>query len=179
MNHDRPPAPAKLRLFFALWPDDATRTALAEWSRKIHRASGGRETRPETLHLTLAFLGEFDAARVRELEAAAARVRIERFVVAFDEAGYWKHNRIVWAGASRSPPELETLVAELRAALAQARVAYDPKPFVPHITLIRKARREFTLPQFEPIRWPITDFALVRSVLGSGGSEYFIQARWT
>lgn len=170
----RPP----LRLFFALWPDAATRAALASWSRTIQPLSGGRATRAETLHLTLAFLGATDAARLPALEAAAARIRTRPFVLALDEAGLWSANRIVWAGASSIGPALGELVADLRAALTEAAVHFDPKPFVPHITLIRKARPGFALPRFEPIRWPVHEFVLVRSTLGPTGSDYSVQACW-
>ena len=167
-----------LRLFFALWPDDATRLALAEWCRRIHRVTNGRPARAETIHQTLAFLGDCEPARLAELEAAAGRVPLRRFELVLDRAGLWNHNRIAWAGASTVPPELDALVAELRAALAEARFALDRKPFVPHITLVRKARPGAALPALEPIRWPVTGFVLVRSVLRPDGSDYAIQGRW-
>ena len=167
-----------LRLFFALWPDDATRLALAEWCRRIHRVTKGRPTRAETIHQTLAFLGDCEPARLAELEAAAGRVPLRRFELVLDRAGLWNHNRIAWAGASTVPPELDALVAELRAALAEARFAIDHKRFVPHITLVRKARPGAALPALEPIRWPVTGFVLVRSVLRPDGSDYAIQRRW-
>ncbi len=171
-------APPPLRLFFALWPDAATRAALSSWSRTIQPLTGGRATRAETLHLTLAFLGATDAARVPVIEAAAAGIRTAPFVCALDEVGFWRANRIVWAGASSIAPALDELVADLRGALAEAAVHFDPKPFVPHITLIRKARLGFTPPRFEPIRWSVREFALVRSALGPTGSDYSVQARW-
>lgn len=174
-----PGAAAKpLRLFFALWPDEATRLALADWCRRIQRVTGGRPTRPETIHQTLAFLGDCEPARLGEVETAADRVPPRTFELVLDRAGLWQHNRIAWAGASTVPGALEALVAELRAVLAEARFAFDRKPFVPHITLVRKARSDSPLPQLEPVRWPVNGFVLVRSVLRPGGSDYVIQQRW-
>jgi 2'-5' RNA ligase len=167
-----------LRLFFALWPDDATRAALAEWCRCIHGVTGGRLTRADSIHQTLAFLGDCGPGRLAEAEAAADRVDPRRFDLVLDRAGLWNHNRIAWAGASVVPPELAALVVELRAALAEARFALDPKPFVPHITLVRKARHGGALPSLAPIRWPVDGFVLVRSELRADGSDYAIQARW-
>lgn len=171
-------AAGPLRLFFALWPDDATRAALAAWSERIHGVTGGRPTRPESIHQTLAFLGDCEAGRVLEIEAAAGRVAPRRFELLLDEAGVWKHNRIAWAGASAVPSELDALVAELRAALVAAHVAFDGKPFVPHLTLVRKARAGGALPALAPIRWPVAGFVLVRSVLRPDGSDYVLQRRW-
>jgi 2'-5' RNA ligase len=166
------------RLFFALWPDDATRAALADWGRRIHRVTGGRPTRAETIHQTLVFLGDCEPARLADAAAAAGRVHPRRFELLLDQAGLWNHNRIAWAGASAVPPELDALVADLRAALAEARFAFDRKPFVPHITLVRKTRQGGALPAREPIRWPVDGFVLVRSELRADGSNYAIQGRW-
>ena len=167
-----------LRLFFALWPDDATRAALADWSRRIHRVTGGRPTRAETIHQTLAFLGDCDPTRLADIEAAAGRVHARRHELLLDRAGLWNHNRIAWAGTSAVPPEIEALVAELRAALAEVRFTPEQRPFVPHITLVRNARPGGVLPALEPIRWPVASFVLVRSVLRPDGSDYAIQGRW-
>jgi 2'-5' RNA ligase len=167
-----------VRLFFALWPDDAVRAALAQWSRAIERVGGGVPTRAESIHLTLAFLGATDPGRRADIEAAAARVAVRPFDLAIDAAGYWKHNRIAWAGASATPAALEGLVRDLRAALTAAAVPFDPKPFVPHLTLVRKARPGFAIPGLEPVRWEVTAFVLVESEPHAGGSRYAIAARW-
>jgi 2'-5' RNA ligase len=167
-----------LRLFFALWPDDAARAALERRSAAIHRVAGGRATRGDSIHMTLAFLGDCDPDRLAELKAAAAGVRVRPFELVLDEAGFWKHNRIAWAGATAMPDALESVVNDLRAALVGAGFAFDPKPFVPHITLVRKARPDFVMPALDPIRWQVADFVLVRSVMRPAGSDYLVEARW-
>lgn len=178
MDHPGRPVDAEtLRLFFALWPDAATRERLAGWARTIHSASGGRAMRPESVHLTLAFLGGTPAAALPSIIAAAGRIAPRAFTLRIDEAGYWRHNQIAWGGAREPPPALEALVADLRAALVGAKIAFDAKAFVPHITLVRKARPGFRLPRLEPIEWPVRDFVLVRSLTGSGGSAYEVVQR--
>jgi len=167
-----------LRLFFALWPDDAVRASLARASLAIHRAAGGRATRAESIHLTLAFLGDCDAGRLGALKAAAAGVRVRPFELVLDEQGLWNHNRIAWVGARETPEALEVLVTELRTALAGAQFAFDPKPFVPHVTLVRKALPGVAMPALGPIRWHVDGFVLVRSVMRSGGSDYLVESRW-
>jgi 2'-5' RNA ligase len=171
-------APKALRLFFALWPEDATRAALAEWTRAIHRESGGRAMRPENVHITLAFLGSIDSAKLPAIEAAAGRVTPRRFTLSIDEVGYWRHNQIAWAGAREMPLELAALVADLRAALLEAHVPFDAKPFATHVTLVRKARPGFRMPRMATIEWPVKDFVLLRSVNGPDGSHYEVERRW-
>jgi 2'-5' RNA ligase len=170
--------PRPLRLFFALWPDEAARIALERWSVAIHRVAGGRATRPDSIHMTLAFLGDCDPDRLDGLKATAASVRTEPFELVLDEPGFWKHNRIAWAGATQTPEPLATLVEDLRAGLAAAGFGFDPKPFVPHVTLVRKARPGYAMPALESIRWRVTGFVLVRSVMRPDGSDYLVESRW-
>jgi 2'-5' RNA ligase len=167
-----------VRLFFALWPDDPVRAQLAHWSRQLHAVCAGRATRPENLHVTLAFLGSVDEARVAEVERAAGRVAARRFLLILDQPGYWKHNRIAWAGASVVPVELAALVSELRGALALARIDFDSRDFVSHVTLMRDAREPRTMPALAPIDWKPDGFALVQSVTLPGGSRYEIRKSW-
>src|SRR5256885_12417108 len=108
-----------MRLFFALWPDDAVRAGLERWSREMHALCGGRATPPGNLHVTLAFLGAVEDERVTEVERAAGHVTARRFPLVLDRPGYWKKNRIAWAGASSIPRELDAMVAELREALSR------------------------------------------------------------
>jgi 2'-5' RNA ligase len=165
-------------LFLALWPDAAVRAGLESWSGALHDACGGRRIRAENLHLTLAFLGGVDEARVPAVEEAAGRVVPRSFSLVLDEPGYWKRNRLAWAGASAAPAALDTLVAELRAALRAAGVAFDPKPFVSHVTLLREARAPAKMPPLEAIHWPVGGFALVRSVTAPEGSRYEARRTW-
>ena len=167
-----------MRLFFALWPDDAVRAELARWSRELHALCGGRITPPEKLHVTLAFLGGVEDARVAEIELAAGEVAAPVASLVLDRPGYWKHNRIAWAGASLVPPELAALVSGLRGALAKSRIGFDAKPFVSHVTLLRDAREPRAIPELAPIEWRLDAFALVQSVSLPKGSRYEVRRSW-
>lgn len=161
-----------MRLFFALWPGATTRARLERWAQALHEQCGGRRTRAEDLHLTLAFLGNVDDVLVPAVEAAMDRVQPRRFLLSLDQPGYWKKNSIAWAGASAVPAELETLAAELRAGLGAAGVAFDPQPFAVHVTLLRDARAPAQMPALDAIDWPVDGYALVCSVPGPGGPRY-------
>jgi 2'-5' RNA ligase len=168
-----------VRLFFALWPDEAVREQLARWSRELRAVCGGRPTRPENLHVTLAFLGNVEDARVAEVERAAGEVRPCAVSLVLDQPGYWKHNRIAWAGASAVPEGLEAFAAELRGALTRSGIGFDAKKgFVSHATLLRDARQPKALPRFEPIEWKLDGFALVQSVTLPQGSRYEVRKSW-
>ena len=167
-----------MRLFFALWPDDEVRAELERWSRELHALCGGRTTRPENLHVTLAFLGKVEEARVAEVERAASEVAPRAVSLVLDQPGYWTHNRIAWAGASVVPPALEALVSELRGALAKSQIRFDAKSFVSHVTLLRDAREPAAMPALAPIEWRLDGFALVQSVSLPQSSRYEIRKSW-
>lgn len=173
-----PPKPASARLFFALWPGAAASAGLAEEGERLHGICGGRRTRAETIHLTLAFLGEVEPERIDDLLALAGEIRAPAFGLNLTRFGWWPHNRIVWAAPDGTPAELMLLVDALREKLRHAGFHFDTKPFVPHITLLRKADcRKNPLPAGE-IEWRVEDFVLVRSVPGESGSAYEVVGRW-
>jgi 2'-5' RNA ligase len=167
-----------VRLFFALWPDDEVRGRIARWSRELRAFSGGRPVAVKKLHMTLVFLGSVEEGRIEEVERAAGEVAPRAISLVLDQPGYWKHNRIVWAGASAPPPELEALVLELRNALSGSHIGFDPKPFAAHVTLLRDARERRQLPELEPIRWEVNGFVLLRSRLQAGGGGYDMLRSW-
>jgi 2'-5' RNA ligase len=169
--------PDTLRLFFALWPDDATRDALNRTGKWLHQHWGGRRMRADTLHITLAFLGSTPVKQLDTLFACADSVRTDAFELILNQAGYWRHNRIGWLGASQAPPQNFELVSALNAALLSAGFQVDPRPHVPHITLLRKSLGG-EVPVCEPVRWPVSDFVLVQSVTESDGAHYEVIRRW-
>jgi 2'-5' RNA ligase len=164
-------------LFFALWPGESVREQLAAWSRELHAACGGRAIEARDLHLTLAFLGEVAPESMGEVERAAGEVKPRAATLVLDRPGFWKHNRIVWAGASSFPPELGALSLDLRGALARSGLAFDAKQFVSHVTLLRDAREPVTIPALAPIRWEWEGFVLAGSS-PRPGRRYEILRGW-
>lgn len=175
-QHSSPPDTA--RLFFALWPSEAISANLAEAGKNLLEICGGRRTRKETIHLTLAFLGEVEPERIDDLLRLAGEIHAPAFGLNLTRFGWWSHNRIVWAAPDETPVELTQLVDALRESLRGAGFRFDTKPFVPHITLLRKADcRGSPLPAGE-VEWRAEDFVLVRSVPGESGSAYEVVGRW-
>ncbi|HET9463642.1 MAG TPA: RNA 2',3'-cyclic phosphodiesterase [Thiobacillus sp.] len=170
-------APDTLRLFFALWPDDATRDALDRAGKRLHQHWGGRRMRAETLHITLAFLGSTPAEQLDGLTACVDTVRTDAFELVLAQAGYWRHNRIGWLGASQMPPPYIELVGTLNAALRGAGFAVDARPHVPHVTLLRNSAGG-EVPECTPVHWPISDFVLVASRREADGMHYDVIRRW-
>ncbi len=156
----------------------------------MQRQLGGKATRPDTLHLTLVFVGDVENGLIETLKLAASKVGAAAFAAEFDRMGCWRHNRIAYRAMSRAPDALLELVGSLGKNLAEARIPFDARPYKPHVTLVRKAdcSRLASLvnsmdganenPASEPIRWPARDFVLVKSSLRAEGARYEQLGRW-
>ncbi|MDE3245311.1 MAG: RNA 2',3'-cyclic phosphodiesterase [Acidobacteriota bacterium] len=167
------------RVFFALWPNEAEGGALAAWQEPLRHACGGRAMRRETLHMTLVFLGEVERTRLPSLRAAAQVDQVPGFELCFDTVHLWKHNHIVYAAPDHVPPHLPQLVTALEQALDEHGFKFDRRGYKPHITLLRNIRPpQDELPQVQPARWRIMDFALMQSVPQGGVMGYRVLDRF-
>lgn len=167
------------RLFFALWPDDATRRATVDAATRIanSRRVTGRKIPSERVHLTLLFLGDVPAAAEARLIDAIARIRAPAFKLTLDQAGCFYRSRVFWVGPREIPPGLMDLWERLRAAAESAGIPQDYKPLVPHVTCLRDIKDRIRPVPVDPIRWPVRSFALVHSELGSQ-PQYHVVSHW-
>lgn len=164
------------RVFFALWPEPALATELAGMAGELAKIFGGRPTRPETVHLTLAFLGDVPTSRLPELAALPRLAEAGPFTLSLDRLGFWPHNQLLWMGCREAPP-LQALVDGLRRQLAAAAftVREPGRAFFPHLTLVRKLPPG-ALPELPrlagAIDWPCVAFRLLASTLSAAGPAY-------
>jgi 2'-5' RNA ligase len=154
--------------------------ALADVARVAAERLGGRPTRRETIHLTLAFLGDVPVSELPELYAAGERVRASSFALKIDRCGYWQHNGVFWAGLGGRQDGLHDLYRQLRAALGESGFRPDPQErrYTPHLTLIRRVPVPGDEPMqtirqgFRSLDWLCASYALVRSDLSASGPHY-------
>jgi 2'-5' RNA ligase len=161
-----------VRLFFALWPPRQAASALYEWAAQASRLSGGRVARRETIHLTLAFLGEVEEEKLPSVIRAGRGAGGQAHSLPIEQARHWSHNRIVWAGPNETPAALMALAGNLKRHLEREGLPLETRAFQAHITLVRKAREPRELPPLPAIEWPVGEFVLVRSALSREGSSY-------
>lgn len=167
------------RLFFALWPNDAERTALTSWQLPLHELCGGRVMRAETLHATLVFLGGVGESRLEALCLAAQEVNFQAFDLNLTEARYWGHNHIVYAAPDTVPHPLAELVDRLENSLGKHRFRFDRRPYKPHVSLLRNAKwHDELLPPLPAVRWRCNEFVLVQSLSDAGSTSYRILAHF-
>ncbi|MGH8661044.1 MAG: RNA 2',3'-cyclic phosphodiesterase [Burkholderiales bacterium] len=166
------------RVFFGVWPAPEVQRALEEIARRALSECGGRAVALRNIHLTLVFLGDLPRDRLATLETLASTVQGRRFNLTVDRLEYWRHNRILWAGASACPEALHALVARLQDAVAGADFRFDRRPYVPHVTLLRNARRAPEFDRCPAVEWPVDGFALVESAPRERGRAYQILRSW-
>jgi RNA 2',3'-cyclic 3'-phosphodiesterase len=161
-----------LRLFFALWPDDATASALLKLQAPMH----GRIIPYTNLHLTLVFLGQQPAALLPELKDILQRLPRTEINLTLNRVGYFPRNRIAWAGMRNVPESLLALHRRLVQTLNERNIAFnDQHDYKPHVTLARDASLPPDL-AFDPIIWQANQAVLVQSMTTPEGSIYQVLA---
>jgi 2'-5' RNA ligase len=161
------------RLFFALWPDDASRRALAAEAQRLAPLCGGYPLPAENMHITLAFLGNVDETRLAPLVALAQDWPALQGEWTLDRLGHFPRPRIVWAGSQAPNDTLLMLDTRLWQALSRHGFTAPERDFIPHVSLVRQADRaapQSRLPT--PILWRFDHLALVESQLGNDGPCY-------
>jgi 2'-5' RNA ligase len=170
-NHpEAPPNGPTRKLFYALWPDDAERAALAALQAGVE----GRLIAPAKLHITLAFLGHLPAYTVPALLEILAALPLPPLQLSIDCYGYFAKPRIAWAGMTQPPAALLALQAELVRRLEAAGFSTATHgSFKPHVTLAREAK-EAPAGTFAPVPWHGARAVLVESL---PGGEYVVVDR--
>ncbi len=162
-----------MRLFVGLRPSDTFRTALSAVQCRLREAGvAAAYLDPSNLHLTLAFIGQWPDNIAGILPA------VERpFCLKLSHPGLFPEARVIWAGVEPSA-ELNRLAEQVRSTLREAEIPFDPKPFVPHITLGRKPAvpeglrlSEIKIP---PAVMTVTEVFLYRSDRGENGMVYSV-----
>lgn len=180
MSAPSPAGSANQRVFFAIWPDVATRAALAELAIDVAATAHGRAAALERLHLTLAFIGEVDIARVPQLMAIGAETAAQAIPcsLTLHRLGYFRDAGVAWIGTDRIPDALLALANDLQSRLASAGFPVDTRPYQPHLTLARRCRNRpvgFAPPT---LAWDVRAMTLHASKLGREGPSYTELGRW-
>ncbi|HEX9038847.1 MAG TPA: RNA 2',3'-cyclic phosphodiesterase [Ktedonobacterales bacterium] len=176
------------RVFIAVDLDAPTREALARLLRRVaHVLPRARVVAPETLHVTLAFLGELDDQRLAEAIAAAREVAAEAapFSLAPGHIGIFGPDdapRVIWLALGGQVRRLIALQRRLAHALEARGFTLDPRPFSPHLTLARLTAPpgEYGLLGLRELRsqpsrkdsWQVDDVRVMRSDLTPAGARY-------
>lgn len=134
----------RARLFVALDLPAAVREGIAEWGRGALVDPALRPVKPESLHITLAFLGWTPTKEIGRLgEIVAASAGSAPSVVLGDPAPRPERGRARLFALPADSPQAVTLQARLQERLvATGLYEAEKRPFWPHVTVARVRREE-------------------------------------
>jgi len=186
-----------MRIFVALDIDDAIRQRIACFMEGVQGfAPAARWVRPESMHVTLKFIGEKSEQAVGKIRQALEGIEASAMEIRFRGSGFFPTAtaaRVFWIGIEAGP-ELPALAAKVDNKLAFLGIPKEEHAFSPHLTLARAGGRPASprghqddgpnrgfqklqqklnampAPDFGTITAPA--FVLYQSQLSQGGSRY-------
>jgi RNA 2',3'-cyclic 3'-phosphodiesterase len=186
-----------MRLFVALDIDNDLRGQIARFLDSVRGfAPDARWARPESLHVTLKFIGEKSQEDVETITRALETITAHAFEMNIRGYGFFpggRAPRVFWIGIEAGA-KLTTLAAMVDERLASINISKEEHAFNPHLTLARGAgesgsprrqkgdgrNRGFLRLQAELAALPAPEFGtmsareffLYQSQLSPGGSKY-------
>ena len=162
-----------MRFFISINCDYETKKLLLSVQDIIKTQSfKGSFSRPENLHLTLAFIGETHEEKVPAICSVikeALQQSITPFELVFSRTGCFTHSNkeLWWVGADRADPFLvilKNLRLRITKGLSVKGIVFDSRPFSPHITLGREIKHgaPIVIPEQE-IVFPVNRISLMKS----------------
>ena len=160
-----------MRLFIALPLGKEAAEAVAAYQTVLRKAGvTGNFTRPDNLHLTLAFLGEQQgpekaAEALEALHASAGELVLDRLEV-------FLRTEILYLAPREDEPARAVAMA-LEKELRSRGFRLEERPFKAHLTLCRRLRLpEGRLPVPQPVRVPVEEAVLYESHRPGGVLTY-------
>jgi RNA 2',3'-cyclic 3'-phosphodiesterase len=133
-----------MRIFVALDIDDAIRERISRFMDGLRGfAPDARWVRPESLHVTLKFVGEKPPEFVEKIKQALSSVQANSTDITFRGYGFFpgpKAPRVFWIGIE-SGPQLASLARAVDDALVRLGIPKEEHAFSPHLTLARAGGR--------------------------------------
>jgi 2'-5' RNA ligase len=167
-----------VRLFFALLPDSETQLRITAAALELRLDPASRLVRPESLHMTLAFVGEVPALQVAAWRQIGAAQRISAFTLLFDLYEYWPKGKVVVAAARQSPASLDLLWRQIHGALAKHNLAPAHERLRPHVTLARKVSQAPVLQAMSAFDLKAQAFSLLQSDTSGVQPIYTVVDTW-
>ena len=128
-----------MRLFIAVDLPTELRKELGNVQKALEPLTeSARWVSPESIHITLKFLGEVPEKRVDDIHSALAGLSWKPFTVTVRGVGFFPGNRsprVFWAGMEA--PTMQDLAEELDSRMERLGFDKEKRAFRPHITLAR------------------------------------------
>ncbi len=184
---------SKIRIFVAIEIPVNIKKELGLLIESLSESSGDariRWVKPESIHLTLKFIGDVAPGSVSKITENLANIVIKRskFEITVGELGCfpnWNKPRVVWVGISEDGGELASLQKEIDLALEPLEIMPETRPYHAHLTVGRVKNpgdigKRFSEMEIGAIgHLQVDEFCLIRSDLRSDGAVYTNLATFT
>ena len=157
------------RLFFAFWPDETLRARSRPRGRACFRSRAGPSTRPTCTSRSRSSAPSTPSKLARLVELAGP---VAPLPIVFDRLEHWTRPRVLAAVASQPPPRLRAIVDGLWQRLDRLGFAREPRPYVPHLTLVRDVKSVRPGLAWPPLEWTVYRIQLIESVTTPAGVRY-------
>ncbi len=134
----------QIRSFIAIELPDTLKGELAHLQAQLKagRYPSVKWVDPDSIHLTLKFLGNIDTSKIEEITAAMAEVArgISPFHLEVNQLGAFPNSRrvqVIWVGINGQVDHLRQLQQRLESRLAPLGFPPESRQFKPHLTLAR------------------------------------------
>jgi len=128
-----------MRVFIAVDLPNEVRNALAEVQRELGPSSNSaRWVAPESIHITLKFIGEMPEKQLEEMDTALRGFTWKPFTITVRGVGFFpgkRSPRVFWAGLEA--PTMKDMAEELDTRMERLGFDKEKRAFRPHITLAR------------------------------------------
>jgi 2'-5' RNA ligase len=164
-----------MRIFIGIDLDPEIRGRISRFLEGVQGfAPDARWVRPESLHITLKFIGEQTPERVEAIAERLRRVKGGEFEIRSGGYGFFptaKAPRVFWIGI-HAGPQLAELAGSIDVATAELGIPREDRPYSPHLTLARAGGRSGS-PKWRKGDAPNATFAVLEKRLAAMGEFDF------
>jgi RNA 2',3'-cyclic 3'-phosphodiesterase len=164
-----------MRIFIGIDLDAEVRERISRFLEGVQGfAPDANWARPESLHITLKFIGEQTPDRVDAISERLRRLESSPFEIRAGGYGFFptvKAPRVFWIGI-HAGPQLAALAESVDAAVAELGIPREDRPYSPHLTLARAGGRSGS-PKWRKGDGPNAVFAVLEKRLADVGELDF------
>jgi|SRR5271166_166389 len=164
-----------MRIFIGIDLDSEVRARISRFLEGVQGfAPDAKWVRPESLHITLKFIGEQTPDRVDAITERLRRIEGDPFEIRAGGYGFFptaKAPRVFWIGI-HAGPQLVTLAESIDVAVAELGIPREDRAFSPHLTLARAGGRSGS-PKWRKGDGPNAVFAVLEKRIAAMGELDF------
>ena len=165
------------RYFFGLNLANSNKQDIANW-RKQYLPNDTKSVTSENFHITLLFLGNVDEETMSLCVKAVNHIYAEQFSISLNNIGFWAKPKVLFLGSDRVANNLVTLVEKLTNIALELAVNIQQRPYIPHLTLCRKAKHLPDVLVSPNFNIEFSSFCLYESISTDQGVKYKVIHSW-